>query len=204
MTNLYLSDTQAAILDNNFPGTWLWMSAQDFLNRWRGTQTNGQPFMAGRQPIGGGWAIVLLAGPPSPYPVQPQAIASRGNCTYCGDSCKCEPGNCPNKCPVSGPMVTPMSNMPERSVSATAVSASNAGADRPDRSGESSCGTWCAERPGDSCRLSLEIRPWDRKRWADQTRTPILIGDRRQRAGAGFRRSARGEGSPIAVPAEWG
>jgi hypothetical protein len=74
MVNLvHLDEERAAILDNNFPGTWLWMSRGDFLARWRGVQPDGRPFLArdgrGRAlPIGGGWAIVLLNSPPPPYP----------------------------------------------------------------------------------------------------------------------------------------
>jgi hypothetical protein len=55
MVNLvYLDDTDACILDNNFIGEYYWMSAQEFLQRWKST--------------GGGWAIVLLSNPPPPIP----------------------------------------------------------------------------------------------------------------------------------------
>lgn len=56
MVNLvHLSDRYAVIQDNNFPGKWLWMAPEAFLERWRGT--------------GGGWAIVLLRHGPPPIPV---------------------------------------------------------------------------------------------------------------------------------------
>lgn len=52
MVNLvYLDAENAAILDNNFIGKYLWMSRDEFLTRWKGK--------------GGGWAVVLLA-PPAP------------------------------------------------------------------------------------------------------------------------------------------
>jgi hypothetical protein len=56
MVNLvHLSSEWACIQDNNYPGKWLWMSRQEFLDRWRGN--------------GGGWAVVLLGPPPAPIPV---------------------------------------------------------------------------------------------------------------------------------------
>lgn len=54
MVNLvYLDQTKAAILDNNRPGVFVWMSRADFLSRWKGG--------------GGGWAVILLRSPPPPY-----------------------------------------------------------------------------------------------------------------------------------------
>lgn len=45
----------AAIIDNNFPGTFEWMPREEFLKRWKhGT--------------GQGWAYVMLAPPPPPPP----------------------------------------------------------------------------------------------------------------------------------------
>ncbi|VTU00989.1 unnamed protein product [Gemmataceae bacterium] len=82
MVNLvHLDDSVACVLDNNFPGTFLWMTRQDFLCRWRGVQPNGRAFMGqderGRlSPIGGGWAIVLLGPPPAPYPHKPAVQSS--------------------------------------------------------------------------------------------------------------------------------
>lgn len=62
MVNLvYLDDQQAAILDNNREKSYVWMSRDEFLSRWRGT--------------GGGWAVVLLHVPPPPLfaaPKQPR------------------------------------------------------------------------------------------------------------------------------------
>jgi len=57
MVNLvYLDDTQAAILDNNFIGAnqLVWMSADEFKARWL--------------PMSGGWAVVILTPPPPPVP----------------------------------------------------------------------------------------------------------------------------------------
>lgn len=57
MVNLvYLSDTEAAILDNNNPTKLMWMSAAEFESRWKGA--NGKD----------GWAIVLLNPCPPPAP----------------------------------------------------------------------------------------------------------------------------------------
>lgn len=106
MVNLvHLDDTRAAIVDNNFPGTWLWMGRNQFLSRHKGVQEDGRPFLArdkfGRpSPVGGGWSIVFLASPPAPYPAAPVAFGAGPPCV-CGDSCACGPGVCPNKCPVS-------------------------------------------------------------------------------------------------------
>lgn len=86
MVNLvHMDDTTAAILDNNFPGSWLWMSRTDFLARWRGVRPDGRPFVIrdgrGRQmPVGGGWAIVLLNSPPPPYPEEPQSLFAQADC----------------------------------------------------------------------------------------------------------------------------
>ncbi len=100
MVNLtHMDGTRAAILDNNRPGVWLWMSRTDFLSRWRGS--------------GGGWAIVLLDAPPPPYTTAPTAAtlnewvgtgaappdlaAGRGcGCggaapCECGAGCRCRP-----------------------------------------------------------------------------------------------------------------
>jgi len=99
MVNLvHLDDSTAAILDNNFPGTWLWMSRSDFLARWRGVQPDGRPFLArdgrGRAvPIGGGWAIVLLQSPPPPYPDRPLVMFGQRNCP---------PEGCPLPAPTPG------------------------------------------------------------------------------------------------------
>lgn len=100
MVNLaHLDQTRAAIIDNNRPGVWLWMTRAEFLHRWRDMQ--------------GGWAVVLLADPPPPHVEAPKLNpfgAPRpcdahgcGKCAaacVCGDDCKCKAGECPAKCPV--------------------------------------------------------------------------------------------------------
>jgi hypothetical protein len=94
---VHLDKDRAAIVDNNYPGTWLWMPRADFLARWRGIQTNGKAYMGrdarGRaSPIGGGWAVVLLPGQPTPYPTSPPAqFAAKPKCD-CGPVCDCGPG----------------------------------------------------------------------------------------------------------------
>jgi hypothetical protein len=53
MVNLvHLDQTTAAIVDNNRPGQWVWMTRAEFLSRWRDMQ--------------GGWAVILLDPPPPP------------------------------------------------------------------------------------------------------------------------------------------
>ena len=85
MVNLaHLDETKAAIVDNNRPGVWVWMTRAEFLARWRD--------------MGGGWAVVFLDAPPPPHAAKPQVFAAA---CICGDSCKCKPGECPNKCPVA-------------------------------------------------------------------------------------------------------
>lgn len=66
---VYLDDSQACILDNNYIGAnqLVWMSAAEFIARWKGDTF----FMRsrGRQiPVGGSWAVVLLAPPAPPVP----------------------------------------------------------------------------------------------------------------------------------------
>lgn len=56
----HLDGERAAIVDNNRPGSWVWMSRRDFLVRWRDMQ--------------GGWAFVFLAAPPAPHPVAPSIV----------------------------------------------------------------------------------------------------------------------------------
>lgn len=102
MVNLvHLDDSIACILDNNFPGRFLWMPAADLIARWRGVQKDGRPFQvrvgpARWMPVGGGWAIALLASPPPPYPTMPASVVCP-----CGDDCKCAKGDCPAKCPAA-------------------------------------------------------------------------------------------------------
>lgn len=52
---VHLDKDNAAILDNNFPGTYEWMSRAEFLRRWI-------------HPTGKGWAYVMLTSPPPPVP----------------------------------------------------------------------------------------------------------------------------------------
>lgn len=52
---VHLDSHSAAILDNNFPGTYEWMTREEFLRRWV-------------HPSGKGWAYVMLAPPPPPVP----------------------------------------------------------------------------------------------------------------------------------------
>jgi hypothetical protein len=52
---VHLDKDVAVILDNNFPGTYEWMSRAEFLKRWV-------------HPGGQGWAFVMLAAPPPPVP----------------------------------------------------------------------------------------------------------------------------------------
>jgi hypothetical protein len=60
MVNLvHLDDKRACIVDNNRPGTFLWMTRAELLTRWRSMQ--------------GGWVFVLLASPPPPYSGEPPA-----------------------------------------------------------------------------------------------------------------------------------
>ncbi len=51
----HLDENRAAIIDNNDPGHWTWMSRAEFLKRWG-------------HPGGQGWAYVLIAPPPPPVP----------------------------------------------------------------------------------------------------------------------------------------
>lgn len=52
---VHLDDKWAAIIDNNFPGTFEWMSRKEFLRRWM-------------YPSGKGWAYTFLESPPPPIP----------------------------------------------------------------------------------------------------------------------------------------
>lgn len=51
---VHLSDKWAVIHDNNYPGKYLWMDRNAFIQRWK---------------EGGGWSVVLLDPPPPPIPV---------------------------------------------------------------------------------------------------------------------------------------
>jgi hypothetical protein len=76
MVNLaHLDSESAAIIDNNRPGVWVWMTRAEFLARWRDMQ--------------GGWAVVLLAPPPPPHNVSSQIRVEQ-----------CPGGECPTPAPV--------------------------------------------------------------------------------------------------------
>lgn len=57
----HLDDKWAAIIDNNNPAYWTWMSREEFLRRWK-------------HPYGTGWAYVLLAPPPPPVPTSSSKV----------------------------------------------------------------------------------------------------------------------------------
>lgn len=80
---VYLDDAAAAIIDNNRPGVWVWMTRAEFLQRWRAMQ--------------GGWAMVLLSPPPPPHKATaPAWRIPVGQCP--GGSCGgggCSGGFCP-------------------------------------------------------------------------------------------------------------
>lgn len=84
----HLDGTRAAIIDNNRPGYWVWMTREEFQSRWRGNS--------------GGWAVVFLDPPPPPHLPAPKKVEAGGCGTrcVCGDDCTCKPGACPNRCPV--------------------------------------------------------------------------------------------------------
>ncbi len=77
-------DPKAAIIDNNRPGQWVWMTRRQLLNRWRGVDANGRPLtvptIRGPMQVGGGWCVIFLDGPPPPYstkPAEERAAAER-------------------------------------------------------------------------------------------------------------------------------
>ena len=79
MVNLaHLDAERGAVIDNNRPGQWVWMTRRQLLNRWRGLTDAGSPMLVrdGGQvfAVGGGWAVVLLAPPPPPY-ARPRSTA---------------------------------------------------------------------------------------------------------------------------------
>lgn len=111
----HLDQSAAAIIDNNRPGVWVWMTRAQFLHRWRGEDDSGRPLAIGRQQVGGGWAVVFLDGPPPPYASAPaQALYGQGGGCECGKDCPCGPkcgcggekvlyGQCPGGfCPSGG------------------------------------------------------------------------------------------------------
>lgn len=66
----HLDQVDAAILDNNRSGKWIWMSRSEFLQRWRD--------------FDGGWAVMLLAPPPPPATAEPRSFE------------QCPGGRCPS------------------------------------------------------------------------------------------------------------
>ena len=88
MVNLaHLDESRAAIIDNNRPGVWVWMSRRDFLSRWRD--------------MNGGWAVVFLDPPPPPYAAdRPQAFGQW-----------CPPGGW-GVGPAAGPVAQPFQPLP--------------------------------------------------------------------------------------------
>lgn len=80
MVNLvHLDQEKAAILDNNRPGQIVWMTRKQLLDRWRGVDASGRSLMirAGVRmvPVGGGWCVIFLDGPPPPYGIKPENTA---------------------------------------------------------------------------------------------------------------------------------
>ena len=76
MVNLvHIDADRAAIIDNNRPGQWVWMSRKQFLDRWRGLNADGSPSVIWDRGqgfrVGGGWGFVFLASPPPPYETVP-------------------------------------------------------------------------------------------------------------------------------------
>jgi hypothetical protein len=98
VTGAHLDKERGAIIDNNRPGEWVWMTRKEMLDRWRGLNADGSPMMArdrfGRQfPIGGGWGVVFLDSPPPPYAVPPKdAVLDEG---VFGQLPDCKNGRCP-------------------------------------------------------------------------------------------------------------
>lgn len=72
----HLDEIDAAIIDNNRPGKWVWMTRTELLSRWRDND--------------GGWLVVLLASPPPPSPANEKSF----------EQC---PGG---RCPIAGPKVS--------------------------------------------------------------------------------------------------
>lgn len=77
VNSAHLDATRGAIIDNNRPGNWVWMTRAQLLNRWKGLHDDGKAMLVPvRQgvrtiwvPVGGGWCFAFL-GPPAP-PVPP-------------------------------------------------------------------------------------------------------------------------------------
>lgn len=124
----HLDNEKAAIIDNNRPGFWIWMTRAELKTRWLGSADR-----FGRlQSTGGGWAIVFLDPPPPPYAGPPSVSAHThpdcgcggGPDCPCGPDCACGPrafGQCQGgRCPApsrlsrSGPWIlTPEPSAPD-------------------------------------------------------------------------------------------
>lgn len=57
----HLDDKLGAIIDNNEPGKWRWMSDVQLINRWLGKTDDGRNLR-----VGGGWLVAWLTSPPPP------------------------------------------------------------------------------------------------------------------------------------------
>lgn len=97
VTLAHLDNEYAAIIDNNRPGVWVWMTRKQFLDRWRGLDDNGNKLTIrqGRQlfEVGGGWGVVLLGPPPPATPKIPSVQFGQ-----------CGPLGCIRSAPVSAPV----------------------------------------------------------------------------------------------------
>lgn len=62
VTGAHLDADEGAIIDNNEPGSWRWMTRVEWLDRWHG-KANGRDYS---KQMGGGWAYVFLTPPPNP------------------------------------------------------------------------------------------------------------------------------------------
>lgn len=107
VSGVHLDAGKGAILDNNRPGGFLWMTRKELLDRWRGVDAGGRSLLvrAGVRwiPVGGGWVWGWLAPPPPPaVEAAPAVQFGCDNCSYCGGGCTCEPGKCPSQCWVVG------------------------------------------------------------------------------------------------------
>lgn len=61
VTGAHLDGTLGAVIDNNEPSRWRWMSDTQLINRWLGKTDDGRNLR-----VGGGWAVVWLNSPPPP------------------------------------------------------------------------------------------------------------------------------------------
>lgn len=74
VSGAHLDARLGAIIDNNRPGSWVWMTRKQLLNRWKGKKDDGSDILVPVRdgfrtvwyPVGGGWAFVWLTPPPPP------------------------------------------------------------------------------------------------------------------------------------------